>query len=99
MNENKRNVVTKNELIKNTAKKLNLSEEEVKNVVNCFLDEIKLSLSNGFNVNIRDFGIFSIRVFRARILKNHLTKKPVVINDTKYVSFNARHGLKKSVRD
>ncbi len=99
MKNNERKVVTKSKLIKSTSEKLGLPTEEVRKIVNCFLDEIKLALKHNCNVNIRNFGVFSIRLFHGRILQNHLTKKPVVINDTKYVSFNARAGLKKSVRN
>jgi nucleoid DNA-binding protein len=65
--------VTKAELVDYIASKTGLTKLEVKAVVEGFLDGIKQAMKQGRRIEIRGFGIFSVKARRARMARNPRT--------------------------
>lgn len=90
--------VTKKELIDRIAERLNLNQLDVRRVVEDFIRSIKEQISAGNRIEIRDFGVFEIKIRKSRIGRN--PKKPqnvVTIPERKVVHFKAGREFKKLV--
>ncbi|MCX8051762.1 MAG: integration host factor subunit beta [Chlorobi bacterium] len=73
--------VTKAELVDYIAGKTGLTKLEVKAVVEGFLDGIKNAMLQGRRIEIRGFGIFSIKARRARVARNPRTGEQVQLGE------------------
>jgi integration host factor subunit beta len=56
-----------------------LYQRDVENIVNAILGEIIAAMARGDRVEIRGFGVFSVRSRRARIARNPQTGRTVAI--------------------
>lgn len=52
------------------AKGLNMTQQDVAEVIQCLIDEVTDSLSVGKNVVLRNFGAFEVREMKAKIGRN-----------------------------
>lgn len=62
--------LTKRDLVSRISSELNMGQQEVLNVVQRTLDYISESLSKGDKVELRNFGVFEVKVRKARIGRN-----------------------------
>ncbi len=62
--------MTKRELVVRIAKETGLVQEDVFTVIQKTLDYIIESLAKGENVEFRNFGVFEVRVRKARVGRN-----------------------------
>lgn len=74
------NNVTKAELVDNIAEQTGLTKLEVKAVVEGFLNGIKKSMSDKRRIEIRGFGVFSVKSRKARIARNPRTGETVELD-------------------
>ena len=70
----------KSELIKRLADKTPLYHGEVARVVDTIFDKITNALASGDRVELRDFGVFSVKEWPARIGRNPRTGAEVEIS-------------------
>jgi nucleoid DNA-binding protein len=87
--------ITKKELADKIAEKLNLNQLDVKNVIEDFIKNVKDELKSGNRIEIRDFGVFEIKIRKSRIGRN--PKKPqdvVTIPERKVVHFKVGREFK-----
>lgn len=63
MPDNKR---TKADIIDNVHEKVSVSKKDIHVVMDAILDEIKASIVDGYGVELRGFGTFSIKVRKGR---------------------------------
>ncbi|MCS6999362.1 MAG: HU family DNA-binding protein [Bacteroidota bacterium] len=73
--------VTKAELVDYIASKTGLTKLEVKAVVEGFLDGIKQAMFQGRRIEIRGFGVFSVKARRARMARNPRTGEQVPLGE------------------
>jgi len=66
--------LTKNNLVKKISEKTGLTQQEVFSVVQLTLEGITEGLATGNNVELRNFGVFEVRLTKKRIGRN--PKKP-----------------------
>jgi len=77
--------MTKSELIVNLAQKhSHIPQSDIELAVNALLKHITLVLSQGIRVEIRGFGVFSVRYRAAKIGRNPKTGESVPLTE-KYV--------------
>jgi integration host factor subunit beta len=77
----------KSEIVQHIAdKNPHLYQQDVENIVNAILNEITKALANGNRVELRGFGIFSVRNRKPRIGRNPRTGESVEV-DEKWVPF------------
>jgi len=58
---------------------LHLHQRQVEKIVNVIIDEIIAAMARGDRVELRDFGVFSVRQSRSRIGRNPRTHAAVAI--------------------
>ncbi|MEI8293708.1 MAG: HU family DNA-binding protein [bacterium] len=66
--------LTKNDLVKKISEKTGLTQQEVFSVVQLTLEGITEGLATGDNAELRNFGVFEVRLTKRRIGRN--PKKP-----------------------
>jgi integration host factor subunit beta len=79
--------VTKKDLIERIADKTDQRRNEVKEVVQMFLDEIVDELAQGNRLEFRDFGVFETTVRRARRAQNPRKREAVWVPQRTTVRF------------
>ncbi|MCY2927913.1 MAG: integration host factor subunit beta [Planctomycetota bacterium] len=89
--------VTKKDMVDQIAGKLHLRAMVVKDVVQCFLDEVINELAQGNRLEFRDFGVFETRQCAARLAQNPRTLERVQIPARRKVRFKAGRVMKQKV--
>ncbi|MDD3668952.1 MAG: HU family DNA-binding protein [Alphaproteobacteria bacterium] len=79
----------KSELIDKIAAANNLAATDADRVISTIFDEILKTLKQGGRVELRGFGIFSVRTRRARMGRNPKTGAPVAVEAKKVPFFKA----------
>ncbi|HEO72602.1 MAG TPA: integration host factor subunit beta [Candidatus Hydrogenedentes bacterium] len=89
--------MTKRELVVNVAERLGYTQNEVANIIQAALEAITESLSEGHRIEIRNFGVFEVKVRDARIGRNPRTGQEVPIAEKRVATFKAGKALKEQV--
>ena len=90
--------ITKKHLIQLISQKLGMHPNEVRNVVQAFLDGMTDTLSRGDRLEFRDFGVFEIVKRKQKIGRNPKNAEvPIVIPERKAVKFTAGKKMKKLI--
>ncbi len=92
--------LTKRDIVLDIYQRTNYPQKEVKEIVQLTLDVIALSLSQGQNVELRNFGVFEIQVRKARVGRN--PNKPeidVLIPRRAVVKFKVGKDLKVNLKE
>ena len=87
----------KSELVIRLAQKTNLSKADAKKAVDTVFEEIINALSEGNRVELRNFGILSLRTRGARIGRNPKTGEKVQIVQKRVPFFKAGKAVKKAL--
>jgi len=89
--------MNKSDLIVALAAKKNLTEKQAMEIVNLIFDGFTNELKNGGRIEIRGFGSFSIRKYKAYKGRNPKTGKTVDVKPKKLPYFKVGMELKKIV--
>ncbi len=89
--------MTKRELVIDVAEKLGYTQNEVSAVVQATLDSITDALAEGNRLEIRNFGVFEIKVRDARVGRNPRTGEAVPITEKRVAVFKPGKALKDRV--
>ena len=94
------NNLTKRDIVLDIYEKTNFAQKEVRETVQLTLDAIASALSQGRNVELRNFGVFEIQVRKSRIGRNpNKPEMDVVIPARAVVKFKAGKELKTKLQD
>ena len=90
--------IVKSKLLKELSNNYpNFLKKDLEKALNIVLNEIKLALYKGENVEFRDFGTWSINVQKARTSRNPKTGEEVPILPRRVLVFRPSHVLKDRV--
>jgi integration host factor subunit beta len=90
--------MTKNELIKKTQDKLNIySQKDIALAVRTILDSVVGALKRNERIEIRGFGMFTIRERKQRIGRNPKTGAQVALGDRRVLFFKTGKDLRLKV--
>ena len=87
----------KSELIAQVAQKTGLSNTDAKKAINIIFDEIVEALAKGGRVELRNFGILSLRERKARVGRNPKTGEAVQVKSKRVPFFKAGKAVKKAL--
>lgn len=77
-----------------------VSQKAIREIVQRTLDEIADALSEGRNVELRNFGVFEVQIRKSRIGRNpNKPEKDVIIPERAVIKFKAGKELKANLRD
>lgn len=92
--------VTKKKLIQKISQKKGLHPNDVRVVVQAFLDEMSDTLTEGDRLEFRDFGVFEIVERKQKIGRNPKNAAvPIVIPARKAVKFTPGKNMRKKIED
>ena len=86
--------MTKADLVERVAEKTGLTRTDVMVVVENFLEQIKKTLEEGSNIEIRGFGTFKVKARKARKARNPRTGEEVPVPDRKVPVFKPSNEFK-----
>ena len=89
--------VTKKELIERLAEQSGLKRQDVRQVVQGFLDEVINELGKGNRLEFRDFGIFEVRERAERVAQNPKTLERVMVPAKRTARFRVGRLMKQCV--
>lgn len=87
----------KSELIDKLAETENVSKTVAKRIVNTIFDTITKALVEGNRVELREFGVLSVRTRKARVGRNPKTGASVQVSQKKVPFFKAGKAVKKAL--
>jgi integration host factor subunit beta len=91
--------MTKSELIETVANKLKLPKGKAELIVNCIFDSMEDSLKRGERIEIRGFGSFEIRHYKAYEGRNPRTGAKVDVRPKRLPFFKVGKELKERVNN
>ncbi|NGX59159.1 MAG: Integration host factor subunit alpha [Chlamydiae bacterium] len=90
--------ITKKKLIQVISQELGLHPNDVRNVIQSFLDRMTDYLSHGDRLEFRDFGVFEIVLRKQKIGRNPKNAAvPIIIPARQAVKFTAGKKMKKLI--
>lgn len=90
--------VTKKDIVMRVSNEINLTQIDVKKIVQRTLDVIVESLERGETVELRNFGVFKVKVRRGRVGRNPRTGQEVTVPEKKVVVFKPGLILKGKIK-
>ncbi len=91
--------VTKKDIVMKIAEETGIKQIHVKRIVQETFDKIIEALNDGKTIELRNFGVFKVRVRKGRMGRNPRTGDQVTIPDKKVVSFKAGLIMKAKVKE
>ncbi|MBN1494013.1 MAG: integration host factor subunit beta [Candidatus Omnitrophica bacterium] len=90
--------MTKKDIVMKVSTETNLTQQDVKKIVQRTIDAITESLERGETVELRNFGVFKVKSRRGRIGRNPRTGEEVPVPEKKVVVFKPGLILKQKVK-
>ncbi|MFO0695600.1 MAG: HU family DNA-binding protein [Polyangiales bacterium] len=91
--------MTKSELIELVAARTKITKSRAEAVVNTVFDAMVSALERGEGIEIRGFGSFTVREYKAYSGRNPRTGKPVAVPEKRLPFFKVGKELKEFVND
>jgi len=91
--------MTKRELVIRVANKLGMTQSDVARIIEGTFDAISESLAQGERWELRDFGVFEVKVRASRIGRNPRTGDQVPVPERRVVTFRPGKKMKEEVSD
>ena len=92
--------IVKSKLLKQLADNYpNFLKKDLEKSINILLNEIKLALKKGENVELRDFGTWSLNLQKARISRNPKTGEKLETPEKKKIRFKISKKLFKKINN
>lgn len=91
--------MTKEQFVKEMAKRGNIKETEADKVFNLFLDTLKYAIKEYGGVKIKGFGKFFVKEHKERIGRNMSTGEPITIPKHNTVKFTVSDVFKDSLNE
>ena len=96
----KKNTTTKKKLIQSIAEEKELHPNDVRHVIQAFLDRMTISLAQGERLEFRDFGVFDVVERKQKIGRNPKNAGvPIVIPARRAVKFTPGKRMRKLIED
>ena len=91
--------MVKAEIVKKVAEALSIRDPEALSVVNATLDAVKQTVVRHGRLEIRDFGVFLVKLRKPRVGRNPRDKKEYPIKERRVVTFKMGRELKETGDD
>ncbi len=89
--------MTKSDLIERLTNKTHMTKKKVENVVNCVFDTMFEALVNSDRIEIRGFGSWYVKDYKAYTGRNPKTGSSVSVEEKKLPFFKVGKELKKNI--
>ena len=90
--------MTKKEIVKQISDRANLTQLRTKEIVQWTFDAIIETLENEGRIELRNFGVFEVKVRKARTARNPKTNQEVEVAEKRVVTFQPGKIMEERVR-
>jgi integration host factor subunit beta len=90
--------VTKKEIVKQIADRFDMPQVKVKDMVQAMFDYITEALVKEGRIELRNFGVFEVKVRKARRARNPRTNEPVEVKAKNVVTFQPGKSMEERAR-
>lgn len=90
--------MTKKDIVTKVSTETNLTQQDVKKIVQRTLDAIMESLERGETVELRNFGVFKVKSRRGRLGRNPRTGEEVPVPEKRVVVFKPGLIMKQKIK-
>lgn len=90
---------TKKDIVKEVAARTGFDIAQVKDVVQTMIEAMCEGLARDGNIEIRNFGIFRVKVTPARKARNPKTSEIIAVPEKKHISFKPGQQMKRKIND
>ncbi len=90
--------MTKKEIVKQISDRANLTQLRTKEIVQWTFDAIIETLENEGRIELRNFGVFEVKVRKARTARNPKTNEEVEVAEKRVVTFQPGKVMEERVR-
>lgn len=90
--------ITKKDIVTKVSNETNLTQVDIKNILQKSMDAIVDYLEKGETVELRNFGVFKVKVRRGRLGRNPRTGEEVKVPEKRVVVFKPGLILKKNIK-
>jgi nucleoid DNA-binding protein len=80
-------LATKREMVERIAEKVGVTGQQAKAIVQATLDDMVLTLAQTGRIELRNFGVFTVKVRAARKARNPRSGETVMIGERRVVKF------------
>jgi integration host factor subunit beta len=87
----------KSDLVTALSEKEDLSEKKALNIINLIFDDFTKALKNEGRIEIRDFGVFTLKKYKAYLGRNPKTGGKITVEAKKNAFFKVGKELKRRV--
>lgn len=92
-----RRTVTKKELVLRIAEKTQQKQTITRDIIQLFIDEVIDELARGNRLELRDFGVFEVKVRKARKARNPKTGAEVRVPEKRVVTIKPGKKMKEEI--
>jgi nucleoid DNA-binding protein len=92
-----RRTITKKELVLRIADKTTQKQTITRDIIQTFIDEVILELARGNRLELRDFGVYEVKVRKARKARNPKTGQEVRVPEKRVVTIKPGKKMKEEI--
>lgn len=92
-----RRTITKKELVLRIAEKTHQKQTVTRDIIQLFIDEVINELAKGNRLELRDFGVFEVKIRKARKARNPKTGKEVRVPEKRVVTIKPGKKMKEEI--
>jgi integration host factor subunit beta len=92
-----RRTITKKELVLRIAERADQKQTITRDVIQHFIDEVIMELARGNRLELRDFGVFEVKVRKARKARNPKTGAEVRVPEKRVVTIKPGKKMKDAI--
>lgn len=92
-----RRTITKKELVLRIAEQTTQKQTITRDIIQMFIDEVILELARGNRLELRDFGVFEVKVRKARKARNPKTGAEVRVPEKRVVTIKPGKKMKEEI--
>lgn len=94
-----RRTITKKELVLRIADLTRQKQTVTRDIIQSFIDEVITELANGHRMELRDFGVFEVKVRKARRARNPKTGDEVRVPEKRVVTIKPGKKMKEKINE
>ena len=80
---------TKRDMVERVAERVGVTGQQARDIVQAMLDDMVSALANTGRIELRNFGVFTVKVSAPRKARNPRTGETVMIGERRVVKFKA----------
>jgi len=92
-----RRTITKKELVLRIAEQTHQKQTVTRDIIQLFIDEVITELARGNRLELRDFGVFEVKVRKARKARNPKTGDEVRVPEKRVVTIKPGKKMKEQI--